>query len=79
MDTITYYKLCRSIIYLSVCKKKQPKPLNDGSSRQFNRVRVKKRNKLCSLPHKLYDLKTASFFANTCTGYHIKTYMPNCQ
>lgn len=51
MDTIKYHKLCRSIIYLSVCKKKKPKPLNDGSSRQFNRVRVKKRNKLCSLPH----------------------------
>lgn len=51
MDTIMYHKLCRSIIYLSVCQKKNPKPLNDGSSRQFNRVRVKKRNKLCSLPH----------------------------
>lgn len=51
MDTITYHKLCRSIIYLSVCKKTKPKPLNDGSSRQLNRVRVKNRNKLCSVPH----------------------------
>lgn len=43
MDTITYNRLYRSVIYLTVCKKKNPqtKPLNDGSSRQFNRVRVK--------------------------------------
>lgn len=42
MDTITYNRLYRSVIYLTVCKKNpQTKPLNDGSSRQFNRVRVK--------------------------------------
>lgn len=43
MDTITYNRLYRSVIYLTVYKKKQTqtKPLNDESSRQFNRVRVK--------------------------------------
>lgn len=42
MDTITYNRLYRSVIYFTVYKKKtQTKPLNDESSRQFNRVRVK--------------------------------------
>lgn len=43
MDTITYNRLYRSVIYLTVCKKTPPqtKPLNDESSRQLIRVRVK--------------------------------------
>lgn len=43
---------CVDLSYIFLfAKKPKPKPLNDGSSRQLNKVRVKNRNKLCSVPH----------------------------